>query len=71
MIDATKLTLGLTSLGSGIVLLLSVFNIIPADQIDSLGVAVNQLTGGLSTLVLLFLPSIAGMLKKKDSDGES
>lgn len=68
--DATKLTLGLTSVGSGTILLLSVFDVIPANQIDSLGVAINQLTGGLSTLILLFMPSIAGMLKKKDDNGE-
>jgi len=65
--DTSKLAIALTSLSSGIVLMLSIFKIIPADQIDSLNMALNQLTGGISTLILIFTPSPVAAFRAPDS----
>lgn len=64
--DTTKLALALASLASGVVLVLSVFGVIPTDKVESLGVAINQITGAIAGILTMVLPSILTSLKKDD-----
>lgn len=62
--DTAKLATLIASLASGIVLLLSIAGVIPSEKVESIGLAINQISGAVAGLVLMLLPSILSALRK-------